>query len=78
MISERPSYKEALNLQDPEILQGRLRRLKRAMDLSYKGKTLTEYAPDMKLDPFKEEFYPDVLKVQKRNEEYELLELHKK
>lgn len=78
MISERPAYKEALNLQDPEILQGRLRRLKRASDLCYKGKSLTDYAPDMKLEPFKEEFYPDVLKIQKRNEEHDLLELHKK
>ena len=78
MISERPAYKEALNLQPPEVLQGRLRRLKRASDLSYKGKNLQDYAPDMKLEPFKEEFYPDVLKIQKRNEEYELLDLHKK
>jgi ubiquinol-cytochrome c reductase subunit 7 len=78
IISERPAFKEALSLQDHDVQQGRLRRLKRASDLSYKGKNLTDYAPNMKFDPFKVEFYPDVIKVQKRDEEYDLLELHKK
>jgi len=78
MISEVGPFKEALELADPEVKKGRLRRLKRASDLCYKQKILQDYAPDMKLEPFKEEIYPDVLKIQKRDAEIALLDLHKK
>jgi hypothetical protein len=78
IISEIPVHKEALSLQSKEVQMGRIRRLKRASDLTYKGKRLTDYAPNMVLDPFKVEFYPDVVKIKKRNEEHDLLELHKK
>jgi len=67
-----------LDLADADVVKGRLRRLKRASDLSYKSKVLTDYAPNMKLEPFKEELWEDVKKIQKREEEYELLDMHKK
>ena len=78
MISETPAMKEALELADPEVVKGRMRRLKRASDLCYKQKILQDYAPDMKLEPFKEELYPDLVKLRKRNDEIALLNLHKK
>lgn len=78
LISDRPQCTEALELADKDIVAGRMRRLKRASDLSYKNKELPDYAPDMKLEPFKSELWDDVLKIEKRNEEYELLDLHKK
>ena len=60
---DAPDVVEALKLADPEVLHGRMRRLKRASDLSYKGKNLPDYAPNMVLEPFKEEFYGDLLKL---------------
>lgn len=76
--SSRPEVAEALDLADPDVMQGRLRRLKRASDLTYKGKELQDYAPDMKLTPFKTELWEDVQKIKAREEEYALLDLHKK
>lgn len=76
--SSKPSIAEALELADPEVIKGRLRRLKRASDLSFKAKILQDYAPNMKLDPFKVELWEDVKKVEAKNEEFELLNLHKK
>jgi ubiquinol-cytochrome c reductase subunit 7 len=67
-----------LELADPEIITGRYRRLKRASDLSYKTKILQDYAPDMELEPFKEELWDDIQKIKARDEEKLLLELHKK
>lgn len=55
-----------------------MRRLKRASDLQFKGKLLHDYAPNMQLEPFKEELTPDILKIEKRDEEYEVLDFHKK
>lgn len=69
---------EALALADREVVLGRYRRLKRASDLCVKQKILQDYAPNMVLEPFKEELYPDLLKIRKRNEEFDLLNLHKK
>ena len=76
--NELPAVKEALELADPDIVKGRMRRLKLASDLTYKGKVLQDYAPDMKLEPFKFELYDDIQKIKARDEEIQLLNLHKK
>jgi len=78
MISDYSATKEALELADKEVVQGRLRRLKRASDLCYKGKILQDYAPNMPLDAFKREIRDDIIKIKARNEETAILELHKK
>ena len=77
MIDE-PDVVEALKLADPDVLHGRMRRLKRASDLTFKAKSLPDYAPNMALEPFKEEFYGDLLKLRKRDDEYAALNYHKK
>ena len=59
------------------MLTGRMRRLKRASDLSYKTKELPDYAPNMKLEPFAYELWEDVEKIKKRDEEALLLDMHK-
>jgi ubiquinol-cytochrome c reductase subunit 7 len=76
--SSKPSIAEALELADPDVIKGRLRRLKRASDLSFKGKSLGDYAPNALLDPFKDELWEDVKKVEARDEEYDIVNLHKK
>lgn len=63
---------------DPDVVKGRMRRLKRASDLSFKGKELQDYAPGMQLEPFKSELWEDVKKIEAREAEYALLDLHKK
>jgi hypothetical protein len=78
LISETPAAKEALSLASPDVVTGRMRRLKRASDLCFKAKTLQDYAPNMELEPFKMELSADIAKVEARNEEYELLDLYKK
>jgi Ubiquinol-cytochrome C reductase complex 14kD subunit len=77
LMSEGKDMQEALALADPEVVKGRMRRLKRASDLCFKQKTLQDYAPDMKLEPFKFELYDDLLKIRKRNEEFNRLNRHK-
>lgn len=67
-----------MELADPDVLKGRLRRLKRASDLSYKGKVYTDYASADSLEPFKFELWDDVTKIEARDEEYSILNLHKK
>lgn len=76
--SSRPEVAEALELADPDVVKGRMRRLKRASDLTYKGKSLQDYAPDAKLDPYEMQLWPEVQKIKARDEEYALLDLHKK
>jgi ubiquinol-cytochrome c reductase subunit 7 len=66
LISETPATKEALELADPDVVKGRMRRLKRASDLSYKAKM------------FKMELSHDIQKIKARDEEYALLDLYKK
>ena len=78
MVSARPAVAEAMELADGDVLKGRLRRLKRASDLTYKGKVLTDYQDPASLEPFKLELWTDVEKIQAREEEYALLDLHKK
>lgn len=70
--------KEALSLAEPDIITGRTRRMRRAVDLSFKRKNLQDYAPDMKLEPFKEEIYEDLSKIRQRNAEFAVLNAHKK
>jgi ubiquinol-cytochrome c reductase subunit 7 len=78
MISEEKDMQEALQLADREVVLGRYRRLKRASDLCVKQKILQDYAPNMELEPFKEELYSDLLKIRQRDEEIALLNMHKK
>ena len=70
--------KEALDLADPDTLTGRTRRLKRAIDLSYKRKSLQDYAPNMNLELFKQEIVPDIEKIRARDQEYAQLNAHNK
>lgn len=75
---EEKDIGEALELADPDVKTGRTRRLKRAIDLSYKRKSLQDYAPDMQLDTWKVELLPDIDKIRARNEEYAQLNAHNK
>jgi len=75
---DEKEVKEALELADPEVLTARTRRLKRAIDLSYKKKSLQDYAPNMELDIFKSEIYPDIEKIRARDQEYAQLNAHNK
>lgn len=69
---------EALSFADPDTLTGRSRRVKRAMDLSFKRKNFKDYAPDVDQETFKSEIYDDVMKIKARNQEYALLNAHNK
>ena len=77
MSRDEPEVNEALELAHPDVAEGRYRRLKRASDLAFKQKNLGDYAPDMVLEPFKFEFTPDVVKIQERDIEFDLLNVHK-
>lgn len=77
MSRDEPEVNEALELAHPDVVEGRYRRLKRASDLAFKQKNLGDYAPDMVLEPFKMEFTPDVIKIQERDIEFDLLNNHK-
>lgn len=70
--------KQALELADPEVLIGRQRRVKRAIDLNFKRKNFQDYAPNMEIDIFKSEIYDDVMKVKAREQEIALLNAHNK
>lgn len=78
IISETPVVQEALQLAHPDVVKGRMRRLKRASDLSFKGKFYTDYKDPASLEPYKMELFPIIQKIKKRNEEEILLNLHKK
>jgi len=69
---------EAMSLADPEVITGRTRRIKRALDLGFKRKNLQDYAPDMELDMYKSELYETVEKIRARDQEYALLNAHNK
>eukprot|EP01083_Nonionella_stella_P024920 68634_1 len=75
---DEKEVKEALSLADPDVLVGRTRRLKRAIDLSFKRKNFMDYAPDVDQETFKFEFYDDVEKIKARDQEYALLNSHTK
>lgn len=75
---DEKEVKEALSLAEPDVVTARTRRLKRAIDLSYKRKSLQDYAPNMELDLFKKEIYPDIEKIRARDQEYAQLNAHNK
>uniref|UniRef100_A0A7S2PS81 Cytochrome b-c1 complex subunit 7 n=1 Tax=Leptocylindrus danicus TaxID=163516 RepID=A0A7S2PS81_9STRA len=70
------SVAEALSLADKDLVTGRTRRAKRAIDLSYKRKDLQDYAPNMALDPFKSELGDEIEALQDRDEEFIRLNMH--
>lgn len=79
MISSKPAVAEAMQLADPEVLHGRLRRLKRASDLSVKQKRYIDYAEPMSQEEiYCNELRVDVDKIQARIDEFDLLNMHKK
>jgi hypothetical protein len=78
MSRDEPEVNEALELAHPDVVEGRYRRLKRASDLAFKQKQLQDYAPNMVLEPFKQEFTPDVQKILNRDAEFDLLNNYKK
>jgi hypothetical protein len=69
---------EALTFADPDVVAGRTRRLKRAIDLNFKRKNILDYAPGIEQNTFSTELYDDVLKIQERDQEYALLNVHNK
>jgi len=74
LINENEAdMEEALTLADSNVVTGRNRRLKRAIDLDFKKKLFTDYAPDVPLETFKFELDEDLKKIRERNLEYELL-----
>eukprot|EP00804_Cyclotella_cryptica_P020790 CCRYP_016607-RA/>CCRYP_016607-RA protein AED:0.22 eAED:0.22 QI:26/1/1/1/1/1/2/401/115 len=75
---DEKEVKEALELADPAVQTARTRRIKRAIDLSYKKKSLQDYAPDMDLELFKREIYVDVEKIRARDQEYAQLNANNK
>jgi len=78
MSRDEPEVNESLELADPDIIEGRYRRLKRASDLAFKQKELQDYAPNMILEPMKREISADVDKILNRDLEFDLLNNHKK
>jgi hypothetical protein len=77
MSRDEPEVNEALELANPDVVEGRYRRLKRASDLAFKQKNLEDYAPNIVLEPFKKEFTADVEKILNRDMEFDLLNNHK-
>lgn len=74
LINENdPDMEEALTLADSNVVIARNRRLKRAIDLDFKKKLFTDYAPNVPLETFKFELDGDLQKIRERNLEYELL-----
>ncbi|GMH85124.1 hypothetical protein TrVE_jg1717 [Triparma verrucosa] len=74
-LLEKPAVLEAISLSSPEVLRDRNRRIKRAMDLSFKKKDLNDYRPDIveSATPFKKEITDLVQKIEEREEERELI-----
>lgn len=78
LIEENREVQEALELADPAVQTARTRRIKRAIDLSYKKKSMKDYAPDQDNDMFKKEIYVDIEKIRQRDQEYAQLNAHNK
>lgn len=79
MLNEEDAdIKEAITLASPDIVTGRTRRVKRALDLNLKQKNFMDYAKDIDQETWKTELYDDVLKIRARNNEFVLLNQHKK
>jgi hypothetical protein len=75
---EDNDIKEALSLASAEVKTGRTRRVKRALDLNLKQKNFMDYAKDVEQETWKTEIYDDMLKIRARNQEFALLNQHKK
>jgi len=75
---QETTVKEAISYAPPEVQTARTRRLKRATDLNFKRKSLLDYAPDMKLEPFKMDLEEDIQKIQARDSELAELNMHNK
>lgn len=78
MFIETPEVKEALQLCHPDVAKGRYRRLLRASDLTFKGKEYTDYKSADHLEPFKFELWDTIDRIHARNQEYVIMNLHKK
>lgn len=70
LIEEDRSVEEALSLTDKDVFTTRTRRAKRAIDLSFKKKDLSVYAPNMAQAPYKTELMEDIEKLQARDAEF--------
>ena len=69
---------EALELADPDIVTGRTRRVKRALDLDVKHKSMLDYAPDMDQETFKFELAELMQNIRARDTEAAILNQHKR
>lgn len=80
LINENePDMEETLKLADYEVVTGRNRRLKRALDLDFKKKLYTDYVPEVPLEEtFKFELDEDLVKIRERNLEHAILDAYKK
>ncbi|KAL7568426.1 hypothetical protein ACA910_012142 [Epithemia clementina (nom. ined.)] len=78
LFIETPELKEALALAHPDVAKGRYRRLLRASDLTFKGKEYTDYKSADQLEPFKFELWETMDRIKAREQEYAILNLHKK
>jgi hypothetical protein len=79
LINENdPDMEEALTLADSDVVTGRNRRLKRAIDLDFKKKLYTDYAPSVGSDTFKFELDGELQKIRERNLEDAILNSYKK
>jgi len=76
-LIERPDVAEAITLSSPDVIVGRNRRHKRAMDLSFKKKDLKIYAPEMTTDavlqPLAFDIIPLAEAIKARDEEKYML-----
>eukprot|EP00548_Thalassiothrix_antarctica_P002359 CAMPEP_0194142444 /NCGR_PEP_ID=MMETSP0152-20130528/11695_1 /TAXON_ID=1049557 /ORGANISM="Thalassiothrix antarctica, Strain L6-D1" /LENGTH=116 /DNA_ID=CAMNT_0038841387 /DNA_START=38 /DNA_END=388 /DNA_ORIENTATION=- len=71
--------KEALSLASPELITARVRRSTRAIDLNLKQKNFNDYvSPDVDQETFKSELYDELVQIRMRDQEYALLNFHKK
>eukprot|EP00545_Synedropsis_sp_CCMP1620_P001647 CAMPEP_0119011414 /NCGR_PEP_ID=MMETSP1176-20130426/5666_1 /TAXON_ID=265551 /ORGANISM="Synedropsis recta cf, Strain CCMP1620" /LENGTH=114 /DNA_ID=CAMNT_0006964245 /DNA_START=38 /DNA_END=382 /DNA_ORIENTATION=+ len=75
---EENDIKEALSLADLDVKTGRTRRMKRALDLNLKQKNYMDYAKNVDQETFKTEFYETMLQIRARDQEFALLNQHKK
>ena len=69
---------EALELADPEVVMARTRRLKRALDLDVKKKSMVDYAPDVDQETFKFELAELTEAIRARDTEFAILNQHRK
>lgn len=78
LVESNREVQEAISYAEPDVSTARTRRIKRAIDLSFKRKSLTDYAPNMKLEPYKMELIEDIEKIQARDAEIAQLNMHNK